>query len=172
MEDETQELRIAALLDAADAEQARVREVITDLEAVGEKLQQEVRSAAGASMREALTQLQTDIDQARGVVRDLQRFSLGRAAWQHAWVALVTIAITLLAVWWYVPSVSEMQSLRAERAQLQASIDDLAAHGGRIKLDNCGKPGERKRLCVLVDPTAGRFGNAQSGEIYMIAKGY
>ena len=171
MEDETHELRIAALLDAADAEHARVREAVTELEVVGRTLQQEVRSAAGASMRDALTALQTDIDQARGVVRDLQKLSLWRAAWQHAWVALVAIAITLLAVWWYVPSVSEMKALRADRDQLQASIENLAQRGGRIKLDNCGKPGERKRLCVLVDP-AGRFTNAQNTETYMIAKGY
>jgi hypothetical protein len=64
---------------------------------------------------------------------------------------------------------------RVERDQLQASIEDLNQRGGRIKLNGCGNSGDsgdRKRLCVLVDQTAGRFGNAQSGEIHMIAKGY
>ena len=145
---------------------------MTELKATGATLQREVKSAAASAMQNALKDLQEDVERARGVVTDLQRFSLRRAAWQHAWVALVTIAITLLAVWWYVPRVSEMTALRAERQQLQASIEDLAARGGRIKLDNCGKSGERKLLCVLVDPTAGRFTNAQNTDIYMIAKGY
>jgi hypothetical protein len=65
-----------------------------------------------------------------------------------------------------------LSALRSERDQLQASIEDLTQRGGRIKLNSCGNSWERKRLCVLVDQTAGRFGNAQSGEIYMIAKGY
>jgi hypothetical protein len=172
MDHEQQELRIAALLDAADVEQARVREAITELKAGGESLRREVRSAASEATREAVKALQTQIDQAQRVVLDLQRLSLMRAAWQHVWVALVAIGITVLVVWWYVPSVSEMAALRAERDQLQASIEDLTARGGRIKLNTCGDSGERKRLCVLVDQSAGRFGNTQSGEIYMIAKGY
>jgi hypothetical protein len=151
MEDETQELRIAALLDAADAEQARVREAITDLEAVGRTLQQEIRSVAVSSMREALKDLQGDIHQARGVVRDLQRLSLWRAAWQHVWVALVAIAVTLIAVWWYVPRVSEMKDLRAERAQLQASIEDLSRRGGRIVMNTCGG-----RLCIEASTDQGK----------------
>jgi hypothetical protein len=55
-------------------------------------------------------------------VRDLQRLSLGRAAWQHVWVAFVAIVITLLAVRWYVPRLGEMQALRTERVELQARV--------------------------------------------------
>jgi len=80
--------------------------------------------------------------------------------------------ITVLAVWWYVPTVSEMSALRSERDQLQASIEDLTQRGGRIKLNSCGNSGDRKRLCMLVDQAAGKFGTTQSGELYMIAKGY
>jgi hypothetical protein len=65
-----------------------------------------------------------------------------------------------------------MSALCPQRDQLQGSIEELTARGGRIKLNSCGNSGDRKRLCVLVDQTAGRFGNAQSSEIYMIAKGY
>jgi hypothetical protein len=85
---------------------------------------------------------------------------------------ILTIRGVFSMCWWYVPTVGEMSALRSERDQLQASIEDLNQRGGRIKLNSCGNSGDRKRLCVLVDQTAGRFGNAQSGEIYMIAKGY
>src|SRR5580704_14300501 len=118
MDHEQQELRIAALLDAADVEQGRVREAITELKAAGVSLQREVRGAADSAMRESLTTLQSEIAQAQRVVVDLQRLSLWRAAWQHVWVALVAIGIALLAVWWYVPTVREMNALRAEREQL------------------------------------------------------
>lgn len=137
------ELRIAVLLDEAAAGQGLVREAMTDFkEAIG-TLQQEVRSATASSMREALHELQADINSARGVVGDLQKLSLWRVAWQHVWVALVAIAMTLLAVWWYVPTVSQMQAMRTERAQLQASIEELSRRGGRIVMNTCGK-----RLCV------------------------
>lgn len=55
---------------------------------------------------------------------------------------------------------------------LSASIADLTARGGRIHLNKCGNPGQRKRLCVLVDAKAGKFGYARRGEIYMIVNGY
>jgi hypothetical protein len=66
-------------------------------------------------------------------------------------------------------AMSEITALRAEREQLQASIEDLNRRGAKISLKSCG-PG--KRLCVLVDQSAGRFGEPKSGDIYMIAKGY
>jgi hypothetical protein len=170
--DEEQKDFIAALMDKADEDQERASQVITQLEAVSERLQQEVREAAATGMQEALQGLHGGIERARNVVVDLQRFSLWRAAWQHVIVSVVTIAIALLAVRWYVPQPDEMKALRAERDQLQASIEDLTERGGHIQLSSCGNPGNKKRLCVLVDPAAGKFGNAQSGELYMIAKGY
>lgn len=166
MHDEDQELKIAALLDALDTEHARVRAAMEALNATSAKLQQSVAQAARVSMQEALQDLQGELERAQRVVIDLQRLSLWRAAWQHAWVALVAIAITLVAVRWYVPSVSDMQVLRAKKAQLEDSIADLEQRGGKLKISHCGP---KRRLCVAVDDYAGRYGKA--GE-YRIAKGY
>jgi len=55
------------------------------------------------------------------------RLSLWRASLQHVSVAVVAIATTLLAVWWYVPPAAEIAARRAERDQLQASIGDAGA---------------------------------------------
>jgi hypothetical protein len=104
---------------------------MVELQATGVTLQRDVKSAAASAVQDALKALQGDIESARRVVVDLQGLSLWRAAWQHAMVALVAMAVTLLAVWWYVPSVSEMSALRSERDQLQASIEDLTQRGGR-----------------------------------------
>jgi hypothetical protein len=80
----------------------------------------------------------------------------------------------IAAAWFYLPSKSEMESLRAERAKLQASIEDLAKRGARIKIDSCGG-----RLCVAVDTDQGQSyvdwrgaSHATDGEPLAIPKGY
>lgn len=166
MPDEEQELKIAALMDAADAAQARVLEAIDALNATRTGLQQAVAQAARVSMREALQGLHGELERAQRVVIDLQRLSLWRASWQHAMVALVAIVVTLVAVSWYVPSVADMQALRTEKSQLEASIADLEQRGGKLKISHCGP---ERRLCVAVDDYAGIFG--KEGD-YRIAKGY
>jgi hypothetical protein len=47
-------------------------------------------------------------------------------------VAAVAMAIALLAVWWYVPPLSQIRALRAEQAQLEASIEDLHQRGAKV----------------------------------------
>jgi len=81
----------------------------------------------------------------------------------------MAIAVTLVAVWWTVPSVGEMHQLCAESDQLQPSIDFLDQSGARIQLSTCGLA---KRLCVLVDHVAGEYGDVQREKICIIAKGY
>lgn len=44
---------------------------------------------------------------------------------------------------------SEVVELRQERAVLQASVADFERRAGRAVLSNCG---EKRRLCVQVDP--------------------
>lgn len=166
MQDEDQELKIAALIDALDAEHARVRAAMEALNATRAGLQQAVAQAARASTQEALKGLHGELERAQRVVIDLQRLSLWRAAWQHAMVALVAIVVTLIAVSWYVPSVTDMQALRTEKAQLEASIADLEKRGAKLQINHCGP---EKRLCVAVDDYAGIYGKAGD---YRIAKGY
>jgi len=166
MQNEAQELKIAALIDAADAAQARALEAIDALNATRAGLQQAVAQAARASTQEALKSLHGELERAQHVVINLQRLSLWRAAWQHAMVALVAIVITLVAVSWYVPSMSDMQSLRAEKAQLEASIADLEQRGAKLQISRCGP---ERRVCVAVDDYAGIYGKAGD---YRIAKGY
>ena len=166
MQDEAQELKIDALIDAADAAQARALEAIDALNATRAGLQQAVAQAARLSTQEALKSLHSELERAQRIVIDLQRLSLWRAAWQHVMVALVAIVITLVAVSWYVPSVGDMQALRAEKAQLAASIADLEQRGGRLQISHCGP---ERRLCVAVEDYAGIYGKAAD---FRIAKGY
>jgi hypothetical protein len=118
----------------------------------------------------ALKDLNADIEKASKVLIDLQGLSLWRASLQHLAVAVVAMVIALLGVWWYVPSMSDIAARRAERAELQASIDDLTKRGAKMKTIACGP---KSRLCVLVDRAAGTFGVAgDKDDVYMIVKGY
>ena len=170
MTDEAQELKIAAMLDALDQEHARVQAATAQLKATGEALRQEVRQAAARSMQEALGALHGELAKAQAVVIDLQRFSLWRSLTQHAITALITVVAIVLIAAWYLPDVSEVRALRAEQAQLKASIEELESRGGRVQMSQCGK--KPARLCVRVDPRAGTFGRAENGEVYMVIAGY
>jgi hypothetical protein len=162
--------RIGMLIAAFDDERQHLQRAIDALNQTGKQLQQDVRSAAKGAVETALKDLNSPIKKAAEALIDIQRLSLWRAAWQHALVALVAMAIALLAVWWYVPPLSEITARRAELDQLQASIEDLSKRGARMKFISCGPA---KRLCVLVDRTAGQFGvDGNKDDMYMIPKGY
>ncbi len=76
-----------------------------------------------------------------------------------------------IAVAWQRQELGELQdqkaALEAQIPTLQATVDELAAKGGKIKLNVCGKD---QRKCVKVNIGMGTFGKA--GESYMILDGY
>src|SRR5208282_2492079 len=130
-----EERKIVALIAAFDTEHERVQAAVAALNQTGAQLKRDVTAAAAGAVEAALKNLQSEINKAAETLIDLQRLSLWRAAWQHIMVAFVAIAVTLVAVWWYVPSVAQMTALRAEHAQLEASIEDLNNRGARIELN-------------------------------------
>jgi hypothetical protein len=148
MDDDTR--KIMTVIAAFDAEHARLQEAVKSLNGSGQHLAIVVRQAAQGAVEDALKGLHPHIDRAGKTLVGLQRFSVWRAAWQHAIVAAVAILVTLAGIWWYVPSASEMAALRAERDELQASLQTLTAKGARMQFSMCGSGDEKKRLCVLV----------------------
>ena len=95
--------------------------------------------------------------------------------WAHVKVIAAGMAVSvvtlLAAVAWWVPSLAEIQARRAERAQLAAAVEDLERRGGRAQLNVCG---DKKRLCVLVNESAGGWGPATlpKGQVYRVIQGY
>jgi hypothetical protein len=168
MDDDTR--KIGMLIAAFDAEHERLKIAILGLQRVGGQLAGEVGSAAQGAVTKALSQLNTDVEKASCILVDIQGLSLWRATLQHVIVAIVAIATTLLAVWWYVPPAAEIAELRAEREQLQATIDELGSKGGRLKYSQCG---DQKRLCVLIPNRATTWASVQNKEqVYVIPVGY
>jgi hypothetical protein len=169
MDIEEQEIRFAATLEALEQEHERVRKLGEALEKMPAQLRQGIETATREAAHGALKDLQGDIDRAGKTLAALQRFSLWRAAWQHAMVFVLTLVITVLAVWLYAGSPSELAARRADVATAEARLADLNRRGAKIQLSHCGS---EKRLCVRVDESAERFGYANKDETYMIPEGY
>jgi hypothetical protein len=77
--------------------------------------------------------------------------------------------ITLGGFWLLTPSREELKALRAERAQLQGAIDELAQRGGRADFKTCGVG--NAHLCVRVEPRLGRFGDDKDYFVITIGRG-
>jgi hypothetical protein len=123
-----QDRKIGMLIAAFHDQTRQLEQTIKALGQAGAQLRNDVRVSAKESVEVALAELRTPIHQAGEALIDLQGLSLWRAAWQHAIVAAVAMAIALIAVWWYVPPLSQITALRAEQAQLDASIQDSTEH--------------------------------------------
>jgi len=83
--------------------------------------------------------------------------------------SLGIIAAVMIALAFYLPSKSEMEALRTDRAQLQASIEDLSNRGGRLTHTLCGDP---KRFCVLIPAHPATWNTDNKEAMYVIPVGY
>jgi hypothetical protein len=122
MDAERVELQIAALLDKADVDQARIGEAITALQATGVVLRKDVTSAAGVAVKEAFTGLQGDIERAR---RAMKWFS-----YRWFFITVATLAgVGVLAFFMMWVSLTwqrdEVNGLLTQRATLKAEIVQL-----------------------------------------------
>jgi prefoldin subunit 5 len=97
------------------------------------------------------------------------------ASWQPFALVVTGCAALVLAVWvavaWQRNELAEIQdqksALEGQIAALQATVEELAAKGGKIKFNVCGND---RRKCVKVNVGMGTF--AKAGENYMILDGY
>jgi hypothetical protein len=168
-----QERKIAGLIEAFDQEHERARQAITDLGLVGATLETAVTRAAGAAVATALSTMKAEADSAAAALRGLQKLTWWRSALLHFATALAAIVITLVAVRWYVPSVSQMEALRAQRTQLQAALDELGNRGARLQHSLCGDAGKAKRFCVLVPKNPETWDDQNNkSQTYVVPIGY
>lgn len=87
-------------------------------------------------------------------------------------VGVVVAAVAVVGIWWGTSSLrDEAAGLRAEAAALEAQANEFSKKAGKAVLSTCGEKG-KGRLCVRVDERAGRYGDTQSGELFMVIHGY
>jgi hypothetical protein len=155
MDAERVEMQIAALLDQADVEHARVREAITELQATGVALREGVTQAAGSAIKDSFTGLQGDIERARGAMK-----------WfSYRWMVMVGVSLMGLGalgaglIWtslaWQRHEVDglieQKEALEADIAEMKVTQAALAKKGARFKTATCGG-----RLCVAVSTDQGQ----------------
>lgn len=178
MDAERVEMQIAALLDQADVEHARVREAIADLQATGVALQKDVTLAAGRAVKDAFEGLQKDIERARGamkwfsyrwiVIVGLSLVGLGALAVGLLWASLTWQRHEVLQL------TEQRTAIEADIAEMKATEAALAKKGARMKPTTCGG-----RLCVAVSTDQGPVSvdftpawHAPDGTPLVIPKGY
>lgn len=84
----------------------------------------------------------------------------------------VVAAVAVAGIWWGTSSLrDEAAGLRAEVAALEAQANEFSKKAGKAVLSTCGEKG-KGRLCIRVDDRAGRYGDTQSGELFMVIHGY
>ena len=157
MEAERVGLQIAALLDKANVDQARIGEAITELKPTGIALSQDVTNAAAGAVTAAFTGLQGDIERARGAMRWFSNrwffitvatlAGLGVLAFFMMWVALV----------W---QRDEVAGLLTQRAEITAQIAQLEGQG---VTDTAGMRAFRQFQLQLPMPNCAVFEVARHG---------
>lgn len=167
----------AALLEAAQNNQKIVEASTKKLEALIKVLREmprditpELKAAIEKAHREELAATRQEFQAPTTNLR-YARERMARL-WLLIGAGVVVAAVLAVAAMltFVLPSGKEIQALRHDREDLEATIVRLQGQGGRARLRNCGDPGKAQRLCVLVDPGAGLFGNAV--DRYMVIKGY
>lgn len=175
--DAVQAMRLAGDASAAVIEKATRIAVDKALQDVLERVSDKARSSIVDAIKPAISALQAVSGDAVGAGQEL-RDSISWVGWK--WFAVCVAAAfglftaMMLGVVLLVPSARDLAALRAEKADLEASVAALERRGGRVQLTNCG---DKKRLCALIDPeqfnsngTVKQFG--EKDEHWMILKGY
>ena len=160
LEEDVRGLILAHLEDAASAAgRAQAQQFGKEVAAEARKALEESSNRATAAAK--------SLDQAS---KQLRQNSVLHAAGIAAGGSFGIVAALIVAAWFYLPSKSEMESLRTERAQLQASIEDLSSRGGRLTHTLCGDP---KRFCVLIPAHPMTWNTTDNKEaVYVVPIGY
>ena len=175
--DAVQAMRQAGDASAAVIEKATRIAVDKALQDVLERVSDKARSSIVDAIKPAVSALQAASGDAVGAGQELRdSISWVGGKWFAVCVAAAFGLFTamMLGVVLLVPSARDLAALRAEKADLEASVAALERRGARVQLTNCG---DKKRLCALIDPeqfnsngTVKQFG--EKDEHWMILKGY
>lgn len=147
---ETEGMAKDAILQLPDAARRAVFNSVTEL------LPQEAKKAS-----EGILRASNQVSMAAREVQDTLR-----KRWLIA-VGVLVLAPILTTAALYFGSGHVISSRLAEAERLSNQVAKLKAQGGKIEVEKCDG-----RLCVRVDERAGRYGEKQKGETYMVLFGY
>jgi len=159
-------VKLGMLMEAAQAQQGLAANALEQLREHTAGLDAVVREEIRATLIEELQALEAESRRTAAALQTLQRAAGRRALLAGAAAAILLSALPLGGAWWLLPTRGELEALRATRAELAANIAQLSARGGRAQLRRCGA---QQRLCVHIDRTAPRYGEAAD---YLVVQGY
>ncbi len=159
-------VKLGMLMEAAHMQQELIGSGIEQFQSLAHGLDEIVR----AQIRRTL------VEELAGVCEEAQRVVVALRAVEGAArlrSLRLTVLMTLLsaagsagvACWW-LPSHTQMTSLRTQRDGMRAEIAALAASGGNIELRRCGS---ERRWCVRVERQGPVFG---ANSDFLVIKGY
>ncbi|MGH8143669.1 MAG: hypothetical protein ACREU2_14275 [Steroidobacteraceae bacterium] len=159
-------LKLGLLVETAQAHQQLADQSLTQLRLHAEGLDAVVRDEIRRTFVDECGALVHEAHGAADALLNLRRSASRRLACWSLVCAAVSAGAALMVLERLLPSQAQMASLRAQRSQLSAVVEQLAASGGRIDLRRCGST---QRLCVRVDRRAPAYGEAGD---YFILEGY
>ncbi len=163
---EEQQAAVKAAIAGMAQERKALAAAIDSIKGTAGTLQQTTGDAAARAVADSIGQAPKTavaaLNQAVGALDEAAGKVSGAGAWLTFKVAAAVAGVGLVLVLamyglgrFMLPGEAErkeVESLRVEKAQLEANIADLAKRGGRIKLDRCGPA---NRLCVEITPAQG-----------------
>jgi hypothetical protein len=159
-------MKFGLLMEAAHAQQSLAETALEKLRSHMGGLDSIVRDEIRRTLVEEIQVLGDESRRAAESLRRLGRSANIRMALWSVGLTLVCSIVPMLTQWWFMPSQSELVSLRSKRDDLASNVARLEQRGGRIDLRRCGGT---DRLCVRVDRAAPVYGEAGD---YFVVKGY
>lgn len=183
---EAQQKAAAAAIAAMAKERRELAATVEVIKNASGTLQNGLQDAAGRAVRDSLNQSLENaekvanravrvLDEAAGKVRDAGTWVSFKTAAAVGLAGVLTIgAVYGIGRYMVSSTLADVQALRAEKAELQANVDDLARRGGRAKLTTCGG-----RLCIEASSNQGEGyeawnspWKAQNGASLVVLRGY
>jgi len=183
---EQQEAAKAAVADLAQERKAlgaaveAIKNASSSLQsATGSAASKAVTESLGLAPKSAVTALNTATEALTEAV-DKVRNAGAWISWKFALVFALSGAAAVATNYaigrFTLPDRAEIEALRSEKAELEASIADLSKRGGKIKFNTCGG-----RLCIEASSNQGEtapkwegaaWHNEQNGVALVIPRGY
>src|SRR5471032_1108489 len=179
--------QLSALFAAALEQQEAAKAAVDAIKNASSSLQSATGSAAskavteslGLAPKSAVTALNTATEALTEAV-DKVRNAGAWISWKFALVFALSGAAAVATNYaigrFTLPDRAEIEALRSEKAELEASIADLSKRGGKIKFNTCGG-----RLCIEASSNQGEtapkwegaaWHNEQNGVALVIPRGY
>jgi hypothetical protein len=183
---EQQEAAKAAVADLAQERKAlaaaveAIKNASSSLQtATGNAASKAVTDSLNQAPKSAVTALNTAtgaLDEATDKVRNAGAWISWKFALVFAFAGAAAVATNYAIGRFTLPDRAEIEALRSEKAQLEASIANLTKRGGKIKFNTCGG-----RLCIEASSNQGEtapnwkgaaWHNEQNGAALVIPRGY